>query len=240
MIEENDRLNYPIIKVNSLEDIDNHSCLRVKNFQVCSCIFVFPCHRCHKELRTHSIIGAKFRFLNGCVLCCPKCRTKKKSISTNLGERFEKKRRLKDIGDIGEDYTCLHLKSLGFLTYKGDNGNEEHIDLFVYNPRSRIFRSIQVKTSQFNHNNFRSRGGRNMFYSEIGVPFDFLVCYMENYKTFWVFPREVLLKEPFLKENCYSKVVVSSVPINVYNIGDKRADIYPYENSWHLIEDALR
>lgn len=243
---------FQIVKAKTVEDIENHKCIRVGNIKVCTCIFEVQCPLCKKILQYQSISGAKKVITSHCYCKQTKFKGKKSVISINIGKRLEVGDERITIGTIGEMSVMKELISRNYQCYNGFIGREKYIDLFTFNPKSMKSASIQVKCTDFNHNNYISNNGTTMScFKQDEVNFDFLICYMINYDFYVIIPKHdlktVFLSSFWQKQKKTDKGYVDkteedrliNVRVRWNQLYEEYTKIHPYINAWHLIDDFL-
>jgi hypothetical protein len=236
-------MNFPIVSVKSVEDIDNHMCIRVDDIKVCTCIFQYNCLKCGKNNKRQTIAGAKNDILNGCSSCSKK-NIKGKKTYTKINQNPVGGNRgslNKAIGNVGEHIVARELFELDYKVYIGYTTNEKDFDLLVEHKETRNVKKIQVKVTSLNHNDYASYNGKVIYHKNQGQSnFDFLIGYMLNYNLFYIIPvldlESVFLAPQIKKPIERWKVSVKLNWLHKYNLKSKAK---PYLNAWHLIEKAL-
>lgn len=231
-------MKFPVVKVKSIEDVDNHVCVRVDNIRVCTCIFEFKC-RCGNIIRTQSVWGVKRQLIYGCHSCCLK--KNKVSIKKNLNPFHQNDpKTYKATGNIGEHVVAKELMSRGYKVYIGYTTNEEGADLVIR--KGNKYLEIQVKSTDIDHNDYINYNGNSccaMHPSE--VDFDFLIAVMPTYNAFWIVPVKDF-KEKFLSPNDFKpkEEWKCNFKMNWTHKNFKKDRKFPYQDAWHLISDVFK
>jgi hypothetical protein len=239
-------IKFPIVRVNSTQEIDTHQCVRVEDIQVCTCIFEYECHKCHKIIQRQTIAGAKYELMHVCHSCKKiKLKGHKTVTKINLnpkqrGEGYELL-----LGSQGETIVALQLDGLGYKSYFPLSHYNPDFDFLIEKiiKGKSVARTVQVKTSDFNHNNYLASNGNTIYSANQGKSkFDVLICYLKNYNIFYIIPHRDL-ESVFLAPQTNVpqfkwKVSVKTNWLHKYGVGGYRQT--PYVNAWDFIKKVFK
>jgi len=233
-------MQFPIVKVKTAQDVDNHICNRNNNIVVCTCIFEFVC-KCGNVVRTQSFWGVKRQLQYGCHSCCPKKYKIRIKKNINPNKQQQNGGSKKAIGNKGEHYVAQELFCRGYQVFMGYTTNEEGMDLIIKSKKGQKHLDIQVKASDLDHNDYPNYNGNSCFSSlPSKIDFDFLIVYMSNYKLIWIVPANDL-KTVFLFPNQYKpkEEWLCQFKMNWVHKDNPKDRKFPYQDAWHLIQTAL-
>jgi hypothetical protein len=223
-------LEFPLVEIKNRKALKNHKCERVKDFNVCACVFKYKCPKCKKIDYAQSQYSVRFALNHGCFKCGKTIRKKRKGKKSK--EKSVNEKTKIELGRLGENIVGLELNKRGYEIYYGSSGKEKHVDMYVRNNNNGKHISLQVKLREYNHNHFDNLNRTTIIKSKVTnlkLMADFYIGYMLNYNLFYIISKEDLIR----KFNNF-------INFNFYKVKSKKEKVFPYENAWHLIENTLK